>query len=132
MGHGEQRAAYRFPTDLEADCRMTGLAWSARLHNISTTGCMMACPDEGLPEGWMIRLRIKGLPVIDAEIVWRHRGHAGLHFLMPLQASSLEHLGYCLPESRPLRAMAGRPPAGLHPQLVKRSLDAADSSSAAA
>ena len=124
MGHMEQRSAFRFPTELEADCRMTGQAWSSRLHNISTTGCMMACPEEGLPDGWMIRLRIKGLPVIDAEVVWRHRGHAGLRFLMPLQTTALEHLGYRLPESVAPCAVIARPPAGLHPQLVKRGLEA--------
>lgn len=125
MGSVEQREAYRFPSNLEADCRMTGQAWPARLRNISTTGCMMACPEEGVPEGRMMRLRIKGLPVIDAEIVWRHRGHVGLRFRMPLYASSLEHLGYRLPE------FAARPPAGLEPRLVKRTLEGADPSAPA-
>jgi len=130
MGHVEQRSAFRFPTDLEADCRMTGQAWSARLHNISTTGCMMACPEEGLPQGWMMRLRIRGLPAIDAEIVWRHRGHAGLRFLIPLRSTALEHLGYTLPESAPLAATT-RAPAGLHSHLVKRGLEAVDTNTAA-
>jgi hypothetical protein len=132
MGDVEQRTAYRFPTNLEAECRMTGQAWSARLRNISTTGCMMACPDDGLPDGWMMRLRVKGLPVIDAEIVWRHRGHVGLHFLMPLCTSSLEHLGYRLPDSAEPCGIAAKPPAGLHPQLVKRSLEGAGQSATAA
>ncbi|MXO58119.1 hypothetical protein GRI89_00975 [Altererythrobacter salegens] len=116
----EQRRAYRFPTDLEADCRMSGQAWSARLHNISTSGCMMACPEGGLPEGSMMRLRIRGLQVIDAEIVWRHRGHAGLRFMQPLQTNSLEHLGYHLPDgARPCLA-GSHEPAGLNAALVKR------------
>jgi hypothetical protein len=132
MGHVEQRSAFRFATEIEADCRMTSHAWSARLHNISTTGCMMACPAEGLPQGWMLRLRIKGLPAIDAEIVWRHRGHAGLRFLVALPSTALEHLGYRLPESSPPCLAASRPPAGLHSQLVKRNLEAADRSGAAA
>ena len=132
MGDVEQREAYRFPTNLEADCRMSGQAWPARLRNISTTGCMIACPEEGLPDGWMMRLRVKGLPVIDAEIVWRHRGHVGLRFLMPLCTSSLEHLGYRLPESAPLGAATSRPPAGLHAHLVKRGLELPEGASAAA
>lgn len=132
MGHAEQRAAFRFPTDLEADCRMAGQSWTARLHNISTTGCMMACPLEGLPEGWMMRLWVRDLPVIDAEVVWRHRGHAGLRFLTPLQSTALEHLGYCLPESVSLGAATARPPAGLHADLVKRGLELAGDASAAA
>jgi hypothetical protein len=39
MGLAEQRAAFRFATDLDADVRMAGQLWTARLHNISTTGC---------------------------------------------------------------------------------------------
>ena len=119
MGDAEQRKAHRFPSELEADCRMPGRVWTARLRNISTSGCMMACPDEGLPEGRMMRLRISGLPAIDAEVVWRHRGHAGLRFVVPLQATSLEHLGYSLPDpARPCATGGGT--AGLHAGLVKR------------
>jgi hypothetical protein len=121
MGHVEQREAFRFPTDLEADCRMAGESWAARLRNISTTGCMMAIPETGLPSGWMMRLRIRTLPAIDAEIIWRHRGHAGLRFLTPLAASALEHLGFRLPEPRrPGRAEPTHPGA-LHARLVKRT-----------
>jgi hypothetical protein len=112
----EQRAAFRFPADLAADCRMADQGWSARLCNISTTGCMMVCPESGLPGGWMLRLRIRGLPAIDAEIVWHHRGHAGLRFRTPLHPAALEHLGFRLPEPR------REPPARrLHAQLVKRA-----------
>jgi hypothetical protein len=122
MGQVEQRVAFRFPTDLEADCRMAGESWAARLRNISTTGCMMATPETGLPSGWMMRLRVQSLPAIDAEIIWRHRGHAGLRFLRPLEPTALEHLGYTLPEPRrPIYAeptLAG----ALHSRLVKRAL----------
>lgn len=117
MGHIDQREAYRFPTALNADCRMTGETWSARLHNISTGGCMMACPQEGMPKGWMMRLRIKGLHTIDAEIMWCHRGHAGLRFMRPLEPGALEHLGYSLPAGA---SRSGGGAAGLHAQLVKR------------
>ena len=121
MGNVEQREAFRFPTDLEADCRMAGESWAARLRNISTTGCMMATPETGLPSGWMMRLRIRTLPAIDAEIIWRHRGHAGLRFLTPLQVTALEHLGFRLPEPR--RADAAEPThtGALHARLVKRT-----------
>lgn len=128
MGLAEQRAAFRFATDLDADVRMAGQFWTARLHNISTTGCMIACPEGGLPEGWLMRLWIGDLRVIDAEVIWRHRGHAGLRFLMPLQSTALEHLGYCLPES----GASARQPAGLHAHLVKRNLELADRAGAAA
>ena len=127
MGVVEQRAAFRCPTDLRADCRMAGRSWESRLCNISTTGCMMVCPEDGLPEGWMLRLRVRTLPAIDAEIVWQHRGHAGLKFLVPLRSDSMDHLGFQLPD-----AGHGRPPplrphqmpetAGLHAQLVKRGV----------
>ncbi|HSQ95549.1 MAG TPA: PilZ domain-containing protein [Croceibacterium sp.] len=125
MGQVEQRAAYRFPTDLQSDCRMADRAWTSRLCNISTTGCMMACPEGGLPSGWMLRLRLRGMPAIDAEIVWQHRGHAGLRFLVPLRSDSMEHLGFHLPDSLHRRAPQLRPrqipePAPLHAQLVKR------------
>jgi hypothetical protein len=121
----EQRASQRFPTDLDADCRMAGESWSARLRNISTTGCMMATPDSGLPDGWMMRLRVPSLPAIDAEIVWRHRGHAGLRFLVPLQATAMEHLGFRLPEPArreppPRPHHTGITEASLHARLIKR------------
>ena len=120
MGQVEHREAYRFPTDLEADCRMAGESWAARLRNISTTGCMMATPESGLPSGWMMRVRIRSLPVIDAEIIWRHRGYAGLRFLMPLQPTALEHLGFRLPEPRRPGAAEPTHTGALHSRLVKR------------
>jgi hypothetical protein len=125
MGNVEQRAAYRFPTDIRADCRMAGQSWEARLCNISTTGCMMVCPEDGLPEGWMLRLRIRTLQAIDSEIVWQHRGHAGLKFFVPLRSDAMEHLGFHLPDASHRRAPPLRPhqmpeTAGLHAQLVKR------------
>jgi len=121
MGHVEHREAYRFPTELAADCRMAGESWPSRLRNISTTGCMMVTPDQGLPSGWMMRVCIPSLPVIDAEIVWRHRGYAGLRFLMPLQPTALEHLGFRLPE--PCRPGEAQPThtGALHSRLVKRT-----------
>jgi len=127
MGQVEQRAAFRFPTDLRADCRMAGRSWEVRLCNISTTGCMMVCPEEGLPDGWMLRLRVRTLPAIDAEIVWQHRGHAGLKFLVPLRSDSMEHLGFHLPDSThrrppPLRPHQMPETAGLHAKLVKRGV----------
>jgi hypothetical protein len=119
----EQREAYRFPTNLDADCRMSGRTWRTRLCNVSTTGCMLATPEEGLPEGWMMRLWIPGLPVIDAEIVWHHRGHAGLHFLVALHPTALAHLGFRRPEPRrPAEADAATELGGLHAWLVKRAL----------
>ena len=122
MGLVEQRAAFRFPTNLEADCRMSGRSWRTRLCNVSTTGCMLACPEEGLPEGWMMRLWLPGLQAIDAEIVWQHRGHAGLHFLVALRPTALEHLGFHLPEPRPSALPEPlREPGGLHASLVKRA-----------
>ena len=129
MGLAEQREAYRYPTDFTADCRMAGDAWTSRLCNISTTGCMMVCPEGGLPAGWMLRLRIKGLPAIDAEIIWKHRGHAGLRFLVALHPTALEHLGFMLPEPRrpAYRPDPAVPPApvstlaGLRADLVKRA-----------
>jgi hypothetical protein len=121
MGNVEQREAFRFPTDLEADCRMAGESWAARLRNISTTGCMMATPDTGLPSGWMMRLRIRTLPAIDAEIIWRHRGHAGLRFLTPLQTTALQHLGFQLPEPRRPGELEPTRPGALHARLVKRT-----------
>jgi len=124
----EQRAAFRFPTDLLADCRTRDRSWPARLCNISTTGCMMACPEGGLPDGKRLRLRIRGLAAIDAEIVWQHRGHAGLRFAVPLHPAALEHLGFRLPEPRPAQVptggqpgLAAREAAVLHPRLVKRA-----------
>ena len=88
----DKRSAFRFPTDVEADCRSCDRAWGTRLVNISTTGCMIACPAEGLPDGALLRLRVKGLTAIDGQIVWQHRNHAGIRFRVPLHPAVMEHL----------------------------------------
>ena len=128
----DKRAAFRFPTDVEADCRSCDRAWNSRLVNISTTGCMIACPDEGLPDGALLRLRVKGLTAIDGEIVWQHRNHAGVRFKVPLHPAVMEHLafrgtdrGYDTVPAAPRRE-AEAAPASLHGQLVKRIWPAHD------
>ena len=94
----EKRAALRFPTDLEADCRTLERSWASRLRNISTTGCMITLPQGTLPEDAHLRLRIKGLAAVDAELVWQHRNHAGVRFRVPFHPAAMKHLGFVLPE----------------------------------
>ncbi len=124
----DQRGAHRFPTELEADCRSCNRSWSSRLCNISTTGCMIVCPDPGLPGDALLRLRLRGLTAIDGRIIWQHKGHAGIKFLSPLHNAVLEHLGLHLPEDsasarnaarqqEPMRRSVG----ALGGQLVKRT-----------
>jgi hypothetical protein len=139
----EQRTALRFPTDLEAACRTLDRAWTARLRNISTSGCMITLPEDDVPADAMLRLRIKGLAAIDAEVVWQHRNHAGVRFRVPLHPAAMEHLGFVLPEgawasafrstheagSNPQPGAAGAPArraaaAGLNGLLVKRTPEA--------
>jgi len=94
----EQRATLRFPTDLEADCRTLEQSWASRLRNISTTGCMITLPEGRVPEDAHLRLRIKGLAAVDAELVWQHRNHAGVRFRVPFHPAAMQHLGFVLPE----------------------------------
>jgi hypothetical protein len=94
----EKRAALRFPTDIEAACRTTDTAWATRLCNISTSGCMISLGEGAVAPDAPLRLRIRGLAAIDAEIVWQHREHAGVRFRVPLHPAALEHLGFVLPE----------------------------------
>jgi hypothetical protein len=94
----EKRAALRFPTDLEANCRAPDRAWASRLRNISTSGCMITLPEGELSGEAPLRLRIKGVAAIDAEVVWQHRDHAGVRFRVPLHPAAMEHLGFVLPE----------------------------------
>lgn len=127
----DKRAAFRFPTDVEADCRSCDRGWNTRLVNISTTGCMIACPEEGLPDGALLRLRVKGLTAIDGEIVWQHRNHAGIRFRVPLHPAVMEHLafrdtdrGYDTPPPAPRpepELTTARAAPSLHGQLVKRT-----------
>jgi len=126
----DKRAAFRFPTDVEADCRSCDRAWSSRLVNISTTGCMIACPEDSFPDGALLRLRVRGLTAIDGEIVWQHRNHAGIKFKVPLHPAVMEHLafrgtdrGYDTSAAAPApEAMIApiRARGSLHGQLVKR------------
>lgn len=141
----DKRAALRFPTDIEAACRTLDTAWASRLCNISTSGCMITLDEGELAPDALLRLRIKGLAAIDAEVVWQHRNHAGVRFRVPLHPAALEHLGFVLPEGawksavrstqesatpspRPaVPAPSHRPaPAGLNGQLVKRTPQAAE------
>ena len=121
----DKRAAFRFPTDVEADCRSCDRSWATRLVNISTTGCMIACPETDLPDKALLRLRVKGLTAIDGEIVWQHRNHAGVRFSVPLHPAVMEHLAFggeaqgwqgeaeVMPQS-------ARAVSSLHGQLIKR------------
>jgi hypothetical protein len=122
----DKRAAFRFPTDVEAEVRSCDRAWSARLCNISTGGCMITCDETDLPKRALLRLRIKGLTAIDGTIAWVNRGHAGVHFQSPLHPAVMEHLAFRGREEG-LTGSAGNAPAlppqcspGLHAQLVKR------------
>ena len=134
----DKRGAFRFPTDVAAECRSCDHSWSTRLINISTTGCMIACPEQGLPDGALMRLRVKGLTAIDGEIRWQHRGHAGIRFRVPLHPAVMEHLAFAGTErARNLveaasAAEAPPPPvraaSGLHGELVKRAWAGADES----
>ena len=127
----DKRGALRFPTDVEADCRSCDQSWNTRLVNISTTGCMIACPIEDLPGRALLRLRIKGVTAIDGEIVWQHRNHAGIRFKVPLHPAVMEHLAFRDTErGYETSAPVPRPDAApgpvhavtsLHSQLVKRS-----------
>jgi hypothetical protein len=94
----EKRAALRFPTDLAAECRTSDMSWSSQLCNISTSGCMIACAEVDLVERSVLRIRVRGLAAIDAEIVWKHCNHAGIRFRAPLHPAAMEHLGFELPE----------------------------------
>ena len=136
----DKRAAFRFPTDVEADCRSCDRAWSSRMTNISTTGCMIVCNETDLPAHALLRLRIKGLTAIDGEIVWQHRNHAGVKFRAPLHNAVIEHLafrgtdrGYDPPQitvvPQPQAQAARSAPTSLHGQLVKRTWTGAEDDS---
>lgn len=116
---------------------MVGTAWTSRLCNISTSGCMMTLPAGGLRDSEPLRLRIRGLAAIDAEVVWQHRNHAGIRFRVPLHPAAMEHLGFVLPAGdwesafrtarqihAPRRAIAAplrrTATSGLNGELVKR------------
>ena len=132
----DKRAAFWFPTNVEADCRSSNRSWVSRMRNISTTGCMIACPDDDLPGGALLRMRIKGLTAIDGEIVWLHRGHAGVRFRIPIHPALMERLafqntdrGYDAPpivREPQTAAVPRRALPGLNGQLVKRALPAGD------
>jgi hypothetical protein len=124
----EKREAFRFAAELAAECRSCNRSWTTRLSNISSTGCMVECAEAGLPDGALVRVRLKGLTAIDGSIVWQHRGHAGIRFLEPLHVAVMEYLGFHQPEPIPEAARPAeihpaprRPASGLDAQLVKRS-----------
>ena len=117
---------------------MPDRSWSTRLRNISTSGCMITLPEGELAGDAPLRLRIKGLAAIDAEVVWQHRNHAGVRFRVMLHPAAMEHLGFVLPEGawesayrnarqaelpasrRAVATPSRRAASGLNGQLVKR------------
>jgi hypothetical protein len=124
----DKRTAFRFPTELDADCRSCDRSWKSRLRNISTGGCMIECPEDPLGKGAALRLRLKGLPAIDCEIAWQHRGHAGVKFRHPLRPALLEELAFRTPvyvfDAEPVAGARATP--SLHGHLVKRMAPAGD------
>lgn len=135
----EKRTALRFPTDIEASCQGPDGSWTSQLRNISTSGCMITLPERPFSDDAPLRLRIKGVAAIDAEVVWRHRDRAGVRFRVPLHPAAMEHLGFILPDGdwdsavrsvqqtaiaspRPATATPSRraATAGLNGELVKR------------
>lgn len=124
----DQRAACRFPTDLEAECRSSNRSWASRLRNVSVSGCLIVCPEGDLPSGALLRIRIKGLTAIDGEIVWQHRGHAGVKFRVPLHPAMIEHLVFRdgdqrgdPPSGTPLREDGVEPRAGVSGHEAQRA-----------
>lgn len=123
----DQRATFRFPTDVEADVRSCNRSWPSRLCNVSIGGCMITCEDPAPCQGTMLRLRIKGLTAIDGTIAWVHRGHAGIRFVSDLHPAVMEHIAFRGREEA-LTGDAASPPvlpdsAGrLNGGLVKRGL----------
>lgn len=135
----EKRTALRFPTDIEASCQNADGSWTTQLRNISTSGCMITLPQGRFSDDAPLRLRIKGVAAIDAEVVWRHRDRAGVRFRAPLHPAAMEHLGFILPDGdwdsavrtaqqvampspRPVAETPSRraATAGLNGELVKR------------
>ena len=103
---------------------------------------MVVCPEPGLPDGALLRIRLRGLTAIDGKVVWQHRGHAGVRFVSPLHQALLEHLGFHEPAGECERNYTGarepgataeprRPTGGLHAQLVKRTCLVSPESNAA-
>lgn len=83
--------------------------WDSRVCNISTSGCMIACGDGELPERAALRIRVRGLAAIDAEVVWQHRNRAGVRFRVPLHPAAMDHLGFELPDGAWASAFAASP-----------------------
>lgn len=132
----EKRTAPRFPTDIEATCQGPEGSWTSQLRNISTSGCMITLPQGGFSDDAPLRLRIKGVAAIDADLVWRHLDRAGVRFRVPLHPAAMEHLGFILPDGdwdsafrtaqqaailSPQRASRRAASAGLNGELVKRT-----------
>ena len=124
----EKRTAIRFSTELAAECRSCNRSWSSRLCNISSTGCMIVCPEPGLPDGALLRVRLKGLTAIDGAVVWQHRGHAGIRFIEPLHLAVMEYLGFNQVDGNgegereaEIRPSPRQAASGLDARLVKRS-----------
>ena len=87
---------------------------------------MIVCNEADLPQGAMLRLRIKGLTHIDGTIAWVNRGHAGVRFQAALHPAVMEHLAFRDREEA-LHGNADNPPVlppqctpALHAQLIKR------------
>jgi hypothetical protein len=99
---------------------------------------MIECQEGQLVEKSSLRIRVRGLAAIDAEVVWQHRNHAGVRFRAPLHPAAMEHLGFELPDgawasafSSAPRVPVARPPArrvgpSLSGGLIKRVPQAAE------
>jgi hypothetical protein len=90
----ERRWARRRGLELDADVTdAQGMSYAAKITDISEEGCSLRtlCGSDLVRE-LVHEIKVTGLDVINAYVIWSAEGRAGLSFATPLQSATVENL----------------------------------------
>lgn len=85
----ERRKLDRDHSAIAAACRVRGIAYRARLSDVSSKGCCAELAAEVALPGERVLLQLGRLLVLPAVVRWVSDGKAGLEFANPLHGSML-------------------------------------------
>jgi len=87
----DRRLAARTTIDLQVACRIPATLSSARILDVSRTGCRLA-PRVALQPGQSLLIRLDRGREVDGSVIWSNRALAGVRFTLPLSVEALDYL----------------------------------------
>lgn len=85
----ERRKSNRESATMAAACGVRGVAYRARLSDLSHTGCRAEMARDVMRPGERVLIQIGRLLAVPAEVRWVSHGAAGIEFANPLHGAML-------------------------------------------